>query len=137
MIETRCYRCHFPEDHWLCSTDGNLSVLDLVGPRDVVICLQSPRILPPLSELVVPGQQVEEMEATGETGWIELSYSYQGVAYRQRHRVLAREPGNLAITVQAPSPEFDDARTTMESVASSLEPTGVYRSTHYLYIRSI
>jgi len=125
MIETTGYRCLLPKDYWLCSTSSTVSLFDLFGPRDELLYFQSPHRLPPVSELVAPGQKVEDAGVDGDVGWIELSYSHDGVAYRQRHDVLARQPGNLALTVQAPAAAFESARETGVMVAGSLEYTRV------------
>jgi len=120
MIETTPYRCLLPADYWLCSTGNDISLFNLVGPHEALIFFQSPKRMPPVAELVGEGQTVEDMELDGEVGWIELSYTHDGVPHRQRHTVLRRRPGNLALTVQAPADHFDDARRTMETVAGSL-----------------
>lgn len=117
MIDTSLFICHFPEGFWLYSTDGAVTPFDLVGPQNELIYFQSPRNIPKISEMVAPGQKVEDLKEEGAQKWIELSYPHDGTVYRQRHHVL----NNLILTVQAPEKVFGDAVKVANVIIESLE----------------
>ncbi|MCI0574280.1 MAG: hypothetical protein L0Y66_26410 [Myxococcaceae bacterium] len=105
-LETSLFRCRWPEGLVLASTEeGAPAPFELLGPQGAVLFLQGPlgrEQLPALEEMVSPGQQVLGTGTLGEAPYVDVAYTHEGRAWRQRHVVLALGGTHvLVLTAQA------------------------------------
>lgn len=96
------------------------------GPDDSLVYLQGPvstERLPPLPEMIGPGQTVLGHEREGRVGWVELAYEHDGQVWRQTRRVVNDGQGfALVVTCQSPEAFSEQASAAAREVVASLRP---------------
>jgi hypothetical protein len=125
-VETTVFICRWPEGFALTSPASPGTPFELHGPDGALVYVQGPvRVdrLPPLNEMVGPGQSVRRYGRTARGGWVELEYEHEGERWRQTHRVLEDTSGYaLVVSAQAPVGAAGLAEAAAEEVAASLAP---------------
>src|SRR5262245_12822052 len=86
-LQTHPYRVPLPRS-WTAHLSGRTdpSAFDLVGPRDSMMFIQTPRRLPALEQMVAPGQQcIDKGFLAAGNEWIMVRYAHDDVSHLQRH----------------------------------------------------
>ena len=76
------------------------------GLRDVMVVIRGPVYaldVPPVAELVGPGQTRTAGEDDAEPPWIEVGYAHDEEAWTQRHYRIERDGKVVLVTAQAPT----------------------------------
>ena len=86
---------------------GSSSPFLLVGPAGSAIYLQGPYArdrIPPLAQLVGPGQTLVDQQSEAAFDVVELAYEHAGGAWRQSHHLVNLDGEHrLVITAQTPA----------------------------------
>jgi hypothetical protein len=125
-VETTVFTCRWPEGFTLASPASPGTPFELHGPDGALVYVQGPiRVdrLPPLTEMVGPGQSVRCHGRTARGGWVELEYEHQGQPWRQTHRAMEDASGYaLVVSAQAPVGAAGLAEAAAVDAAASLAP---------------
>jgi hypothetical protein len=101
-LQTHPYRVPLPVG-WTAHASGSVdpSPFDLVGPHDSLMFIQRPRRVPPLEELVAPGQRAVDRGSLSAGDWITVQYTHEGLNYLQRHVRAPVGPTMAVVTLQS------------------------------------
>ena len=126
-VETSVLSIRWPEGFAVRSVPDTPPPFELVGPDSALIWVQGPFpsvALPPLEQMVGPGQTAEQSVATAGEPMVELRYLHDGAHWRMFHCVVDRFAGAVCVvTGQAPMRQREFVRAAVEEVASSLTPS--------------
>lgn len=124
-IETSPFSVEWPEGFAIDSPpagDDSTPFL-LFGPDGSVIYLQGPRghdRIPPLTQLIAPGQTLVDHRSEPAFEVVELAYQHDGTAWRQIHHLVAlTDTHGLVITAQSPATHTTQVRQAAELMARS------------------
>ena len=122
-LETHPYRVPLPEG-WTAYISGQAgpAVFDLVGPHDSLIFVQTPRRVPPLDQMVAPGQEQIGRGSFATSDWVDCKYTEAGIQYVQRHALVRAGEFAAVVTLQSQADAFALAAPIHEFVADSLQP---------------
>lgn len=118
-IETSVFTIRWPAGFAVWSS-AKAPGFDLLGPHDTMVYLQGPVLaerVPPLTQMVAAGQNMVESG----NDWVEVQYEDEGVAWRQKHRLVTLENYRMLVTAQGPADYFALADAAAREVAESLE----------------
>ena len=107
-LETSAYRVPLIAGWTALSGDGP-SAFDLIGPGDCLVFVQTPKRIPPLTEMRGPGQQIGGSGSDARSEWVDLSYIMDDVRWNQRHHVVRAGAVVAVITAQAPESRMSSA----------------------------
>ena len=121
-LETHPYVVPIPPG-WTAHASGGTdpSVFDLVGPHESMIYVQVPRRVPPLEQMVAPGQELFESGTFAAGDWITVRYTHAGHVYVQRHALVRKEKVTAVVTLQCQMDAILLAAPTHEFVANALK----------------
>jgi hypothetical protein len=125
-VETSVLSVRWPEGFAVRSVAHAPPAFELVGPEAALIWVQGPFAngsLPPLEQMVGPGQTIERTVATAGGPLIELRYIHDGTAWHMFHCIVSRYAGaDCVVTGQTPASGRDMVRAAVIEVAASLTP---------------
>jgi hypothetical protein len=122
-VETGLYRFAWPVGYRIsCRADQVPTIaVDLLGRNDECIFIQNPRAMPPLGQMVGPGQSILDQDEAARS--ILLGYPMDGADWRQRHTKVSVGSRDLAVTGQSTVKEFAGVERAMREIVSSIELT--------------
>jgi len=133
QIETESYAVAWPDGYVVKSgarwpfefhgiDEGADDLILLRGP------LHGAKETPSPPQLVAPGQEVVESNLSTPTPWVEVRYTAQGRAWRQRHFYAVLCPETVVlVTTQGPEARANKLATDGERIASSIKPVSPRR----------
>ena len=126
-VETSVLSVRWPEGFAVRSVAHAPPGFELVGPAGALIWVQGPFAtgsLPPLEEMVAPGQTIERTHSAAGGPLIELRYLHDGTVWHMFHCVVTRIAGaDCVVTGQTPASGRDVVYAAVEEVAASLMPS--------------
>jgi hypothetical protein len=126
-IETTLYSVRWPADFTFYSSGARQPpVFELHGPENTLLWIQGPLSIDKLPEphnLVAPGQTLQREGELSGTRWVELAYTHEGVAWRQRHYLAVSWPDAFVLlTAQYREPQAELAELAAEEMVATLVP---------------
>jgi hypothetical protein len=118
-IETTVFMIRWPAGFAVWSS-AKAPGFDLLGPHDTMIYLQGPvpaERVPPVEQMVAADQTMVEAGSD----WVEVQYEHEGIAWRQKHRLVPLENYRMLVTAQGPAEHFAPADEAARQIAESLE----------------
>ncbi|MDF1665619.1 MAG: hypothetical protein P1V97_27920 [Planctomycetota bacterium] len=124
-VETSVFSVNWPSGFEIESSgSGEGPPYDIIGPDDTLIYIQGPiekSFVPPIEELVAPGQRLTDKGTAHECQWVELSYSHEKVKWCQRHFRHDHGEHVFLITGQAPVKKKSGMIDALNEVAASFQ----------------
>lgn len=122
-LQTHPYRVPLPQG-WIAHASGGVdpSVFDLVGPQDSLMFIQTPRRVPPIDQMVAPGQQVIDKGTLNVGEWLTVQYTHDGLDHLQRHIRVLVGVTNAVVTLQCRAEDFALAEPTQRFLVDAMLP---------------
>jgi hypothetical protein len=122
-LQTHPYRVPLPIG-WTAHASGSVdpSAFDLVGPHDSLLFIQRPRRVPPLDELVAPGQRAVDRGSLPGGDWITVQYPHEGFNYLQRHVRVPLGPTMAVVTLQSREDVFSIVEPVQRFLVDAILP---------------
>lgn len=125
-VETRLYRCAWPEGFALAADPTDRSPFLLLGPDGSMIWIDGPvdaSRATPIEKLAAPGQTVRAVAEAADAARIDLDYVDEGVRFWQRRYVLPwSDDRALVPCAQARAENEKLVSAALDLVEQTLEP---------------
>lgn len=124
-IETSLFSVEWPTGFTVDSSgSGEGPAYDLVGPDESLMFIQGPvekAFVPPIEELVAPGQKLTGQGSDHGSQWIELEYHHEKVKWCQRHFVRNHNDHVFLITGQSKSKVKKNMISALNALVASFQ----------------